>query len=733
MITRAVGRLVGGGTLAALLTVTATASQAAEPTGLACGDPATLIHQIQGSGTVFDSDYGGVQSVEAVVTAVMPGLNGFYVQEEAPDADGDAATSEGLFVFVGNASLPGISIGDLVRVTGTVRESVTAGGASSQTEISQSPVTTVCSTASQITPTDIELPLADSADLEAVEGMLVRLPQALTISEYFNFDRFGEVVLSLPKEGDDRLYTPTSVVPPGAEANALAQDNALRSILIDDGRSISNPDPAIHPGNGESFDLGNRFRGADRISAIQGVIDDSFGSYRLQPSLYGSYEAVNSRPETPNDVGGNVHVASLNVLNYFLTLRTGGSCGPAGDLNCRGASTAAELERQRTKLLATLEGLDADVVGLVELENSIAVEPAADLVAGLNALDGAGSWAYVDTGVIGNDAVRVGLIYRPAIVQPVGGFAILDASVDPRFLDNKNRPALAQTFATVASGERFTLVVNHFKSKGSSCDDVGDSDAGDGQGNCNQTRTKAAAALADWLASDPTGHGEGRTLIIGDLNAYDQEDPVALLKEQGYIDLIAAFNGEKAYSYLFDGQLGYLDHALASPALAGAVTGATVWHINADEPDILDYRTTFKKLPQQALFEDNAFRSSDHDPVIVGLDLTPPQLEVSVTPDLLWPPKHRYVEVVATVTATDETDATPLIKLLSVVSTEPDNGDDDGNTTDDVRIIDDYHFELRAERSGSGLGRAYIITYSAENAAGTSTEASATVWVPLQR
>jgi predicted extracellular nuclease len=172
--------------------------------------------------------------------------------------------------------------------------------------------------------------------------------------------------------------------------------------------------------------------------------------------------------------------------------------------------------------------------------------------------------------------------------------------------------------------------VNHLKSKGSDCNAVDDPDTGDGQGNCNLTRLAAAQALVDWLATDPTGSGDADALIIGDLNSYDKEDPIdailagaddTLATFDDYTDLVYQYQGEFAYSYLFDGQLGYLDHALASPTMAAQVTGATVWHINADEPDILDYDMSFKQDPQDALFEPNAFRSSDHDPVIVGLDL----------------------------------------------------------------------------------------------------------------
>ena len=149
----------------------------------------------------------------------------------------------------------------------------------------------------------------------------------------------------------------------------------------------------------------------------------------------------------------------------------------------------------------------------------------------------------------------------------------------------------------------------------------GDVDLGDGAGNCNLTRAAAAAALVDWRAPDPTGLGDSDVLSIGDLNAYDKEDPIVVITDAGYTDLVDAYGGEYAYSYVFDGQLGYLDHALSTPVMTSQVTSAAPWHINADEPDLLDYDTSFKQPAQQALYEDNGYRSSDHDPVVVGLAL----------------------------------------------------------------------------------------------------------------
>ena len=362
----------------------------------------------------------------------------------------------------------------------------------------------------------------------------------------------------------------------------------------------------------------------------------------------------------------------------------------------------------------------------------------------LNAVVGAGTYAYIDTGFIGTDVIKQAFIYKPATVTPVGAHAILDSSVDPRYDDSFNRPALAQTFMENSTGGVFTAVVNHLKSKGSAC--AGDPDVGDGAGNCNLTRLAAAQAMVDWLATDPTGSGDSDFLIIGDLNSYDKEDPIDAIKagpddilgtEDDYVDLVFQYQGEEAYSYVFDGQIGYLDYAMANLSLVGQITGTTVWLINADEPDLIDYDMTFKQDAQDAIYAPDPYRSSDHDPVIVGLNVCEsiaPTLEVSVTPDMLWPANHKYVEVKATVVASDNFDPDPTVTLVSVTSNEPDDADnDDGNTVDDIVIVDDYTFLLRAERSGMGTGRIYTITYMVTDDCGNQTVQSAVVTVPLNK
>jgi hypothetical protein len=581
----------------------------------ACSDPATLIHDIQGSGASSPS-IGSLVTVEGVVVGdyqnTTTQLSGFFIQEEDGQADADAATSEGVFIFDNGLGVD-VATGDVVRVKGQVAEfnNLTELGSVSQVQL--------CSSGASVTPTSVSLPVVNLSDLERYEGMLVTFPQELTVTENFSLGRFGSVDLSV----NGRLFNPTHLTTPGAAANAQQDLNNRSRIILDDANNQQNIDPTFYPTGGLS--ALNTLRSGYTLTGLIGVLEERFGSYRIQPIGPVNFAADNPRPASPGGVGGRLKVASLNVLNYFTTIDTGPDiCGPAGNLDCRGADSAQEFTRQRDKIINTLLTINPDIAGLIELENN----PSAsiqDLVDGLNAIAGAGTYSFINTGTIGTDAIKVGLIYKPATVTPVGSFAILTSAIDPLFNDTKNRPALAQSFSENGTGEVFTVAINHLKSKGSDCNDVSDPDTGDGQGNCNITRTNAATALVNWLGTDPTGSGDLDVLIIGDLNAYAMEDPITAITDAGYTNLVDTFLGQEAYSFVFQGQSGYLDHALANGSLTSQVTGVTEWHMNADEPIVLDYNVEFKSANHvTTLYDPGPFRAADHDPVIVGLELLTP-------------------------------------------------------------------------------------------------------------
>ena len=596
------------------------------------------ISEVQGTGATVA--IAGPVTVEATVTSLFEHddlVSGFFLQEEDADRDGDPATSEGIYVYCSSVCPAGLAVGDMVTVVGVAGE---FGGAS-QVDASAGSVTILSSGNNLPTATTLSLPAPGSTRAEGtfehVEGMLVMFSEKLVVSEYYWLARYGQLVLTT----GSRPYQFTHRhMPSAAGYAAFLTDLATRRIILDDGNGDQNEainppqgedEPYPYPGGGLSNT--NRFRGGDSIRDLGGVMHWALDAWRILPvpeRFDYTFTADNPRPAAPADVGGRLKVAAFNVLNYFTTIDDGTpGCGPDGGLGCRGADSAAELGRQRDKIVAAMAAIGAQVFGVVEIENNDSAS-LVDLVAGLNSAAGPDTYAYVDTGTIGSDVIKVGLIYQPRWVRPVGSHAIVDSSVDADFVDAKNRPGLIQTFEEVATGERFTVAVNHLKSKGSGCDELGDPDLRDGQGNCNRTRTAAAEALARYLATDPTSGGDPDILIIGDLNAYAREDPIRALESAGYTDLLRRFVGTDAYGYLFDGQLGYLDYALASPSLLRQVTGATGWYINADEPPLFDYsddvhdpgeRGFERKSTALPIYEANAYRSSDHDPVILGLEL----------------------------------------------------------------------------------------------------------------
>lgn len=590
----------------------------------------TQISTIQGS-TGTSPLAGSTVTLEAIVVAdLQSGMGGFFVQEEDADADADPLTSEGLFIF---NSAVNVNVGDKVRITGTVIEFSSSG--ITLTEISPASSITVLSSGNTLpTAAVLDLPVATVASLEAFEGMRVTVPETLTVTDTGTdtdgLQRFGEVLLAAAggnnePSTDARLDQFTQFHAPSVSGNAAYQaQNALRSIVLDDGSTTSYPGSYLGR-DGLPLSATNTLRGGDTVTGLTGVLDQRFGAYRIQPTQTADFDATNARPTTAPDVGGTIQVAAMNVLNYFN--------GPSFPTS-RGADTATELARQQAKIVSAILGTGAEVVGLMEIENdgfgpSSAIQT---LVNALNAATAPGTWAFINPGseTTGTDEIMVGLIYQPAAVTPVGAAATLSATQDPLFsgFSSANRPALAQTFRVNDTGGLFTPVINHLKSKGSSAGGTGDADIGDGQAASNGTRTRAAEALVDWLATDPTGQGDTDYLILGDLNAYAQEDPIKAIERgadnnAGTADDWANLIANSTYSYSFDGQWGALDHALGSASIVGQVTGATKWHINADEPVLLDYNTELGSSGTKSgtLYNADPYRASDHDPVVVGLDV----------------------------------------------------------------------------------------------------------------
>ena len=549
--------------------------------------PVTAISAVQGA-TDQSPLVDDQVTVRGTVTATFQSLEqlrGFYIQDAA--GDGDPATSDGIFV---QASSPEVASGQAVQVTGIVAEQF------GQTILGNVQELEVCGDAQTVAVTEIALTGESEPELERLEGMLVTFASPLTVTGNGDLGVFGELVLS----SDGRLFTPTDAIDPNEPDNsalgAAAQANHRRQILLDDGSDQRSPNsiPFLTEGIPP--------RAGDTVTDLTGILGFGFGSYRIYPVQPVLFDRANARTAGPADVGGSRKVAAFNVLNYFTTL---------GE---RGAETPAELDRQQQKLIAALGAIDADVVGLIELENngSVAI---GDLVGRLNVATGGGTYAALpDPAFVGDDAIKVAMIFKPDRVTPVGQAMSADPAQDPAY-GVFSRPPIGQIFET--GDQRFAVVVNHFKSKG--CGDASgvNADQGDGQGCWNASRVEQAEALLAFVEEIQAQGGVQDVLVLGDLNAYGEEDPIDALRAGGLTDLLSEHvPEEQRYSYVHEGEAGHLDHALATPTLAAKITGATLWHINADEAEALDYRDE-----NLSLFHPDPYRSSDHDPVVIGLAL----------------------------------------------------------------------------------------------------------------
>lgn len=576
------------------------------------------IYEIQGSGATSPLANQSV-TTEGVVTRLTN--TGFYMQSLV--GDNNAATSDGIFVYT--ATAPTVAVNQLVRLSGTVVEFSTGGG--TVTEIS-GPTIISANPGYTVAPTPITLPVAGG--LERYEGMLVTLTGPLTVGQNYFQARYGQLTLS----AGGRLETPTNKYRPGtAQALAMAADNAARLIVLEDGNTLQNVDPT--PFTGPTGAL----RGGDTIGSITGVIDygpttataSGPGAYRILPldNAALQYSITNPRSTTPPSVGGNLKLASFNVLNYFTTFTngqtadggTGQTCltGQSASSSCRGADSMAEFVRQQTKIVAAISAIDADALGLMEIQNNTVA--AQNLVTALNAKMGAGTYAVAPgaaAGVVGTDAIKTTIIYKAAKLSPVGSSVIDNNAIN-------SRPTVAQSFA-MPNGQRFTLVVNHLKSKGSCPSSASDPDAdqNDGQGCYNATRVAQATQLRSFVAQLQANSGSNDVLLVGDFNANGMENPITTLTDSGYVDQVGRFNSV-GYSYVFDGAVGRLDQAITSVSASSKVSAATHWHINADESLAQDYNLEFKKPACSTCavdpYQPNMFRSSDHDPVVLGMNL----------------------------------------------------------------------------------------------------------------
>ncbi len=572
----------------------------------------TTIAEIQG--TTDTSPLVGSQVVlEGVVTADQAGggYNGVYVQTEGSGDRVPAAgvASDGVFVFLTSnaANHPEVAIGDQVRVRGTVSE---FNGLTEVTIGAKADFQVCAHDATLPTPAPLGLPL-DPATRESVESMLVAPVGDFTVSEVYNTNRYGEVVLAA---GTEPAPIPTDRYRPGTpEAQALAAANKAARLLLDDGTttnlsSAGQLPPYVYPDA--------PLRVGDQVEAFAPtVLSYGFNEWRLQPTTpvtattpelqRTTFKSTNPRTPAPEEVGGDLRLASFNVLNYFVHF--------GGD--ARGADDEAGLARQEAKIVAAISALDADVVALEEIENSVRFE-ANDpqqalkrLVGALNEQDGAGTWDYVRSPAnlpapAQQDFITTAIIFKPGAVTPAGESVTIN---DESVWFNAREP-IAQTFT--AGSVTFTVVANHMKSKSSSDSATGDNaDTGDGQGAFNGDRVRQAASLTAFIDALKTSSGSDDVIVLGDFNAYTHEDPMQVFYDD---EMLAISNGEP--SYVFGGESGSLDHAVATPSLAQRVTGVDTWQINSHESFAFQYDG------HPAFYAPDPYRASDHNPKVIGLN-----------------------------------------------------------------------------------------------------------------
>lgn len=610
----------------------------------------TPIPDIQAVGAGDDSAMvGATVTTVGVVTASYPAaesglgatLDGYTIQTPGSGGawDEGRANSEALFVYAGkNGQVP--APGTCVRVTGTVGEfpaTTAKGNPQSLTQLSATGFTQVDG-CEAVAPTPVTGVPADG-QAEPYESMLLAPQGTWTITDNYQTNQYGTLALT---PGPEPLRAATDVVAPGQAARDYEAANAARVIALDDGtntnllKGTATEVPYAYLANGAPARVGYHVSFDGPV-----VLEPRHGSFVFQPtSMVAGHPdrspvtITGQRPGAPT-VGGDTRVATFNVLNYFSDLgvdeagctgypdRTGAFV-TAKKCRVRGAFSREAFANQQAKIVAAINALGADVVALEEIENPLAVGSGTDrdaslarLVEALNEAAGAGTWAYVPSPPIipaDEDVIRVAFIYKPARVSPVGSSVIHD---DPAFTGLARQP-LAQEFARVslerAAAPTFVVIANHFKSKGSVPEGApaGNADNGDGQGNANAIRVAQARALASFAAR----YADKPTLLVGDFNSYSQEDPIKALEGAGW----ARVSGAGPASYVYSGRSGSLDHVFANAAAKPLLAGVTSWAVNAQESIAFEYSRAGMNA-HLSVEADNPYRSSDHNPEIIGLTL----------------------------------------------------------------------------------------------------------------
>ena len=274
------------------------------------------------------------------------------------------------------------------------------------------------------------------------------------------------------------------------------------------------------------------------------------------------------------DVGSpRLVIVGQNMQNYLTNFQ-------ASNASC---TTQAEFDTKTTKMANVFLALNADIVTVCEAERNDQI--LGNLCAKMNDIAGTTVWTYIQDGIRYStaeageyQAIKSGYIYRSDKVTPVG------SSYSPYTSAEYKARMRIQLFKENATNEKFTLSVNHFKAKSGS----------DGGETTRMQNANNLISTLSGVSADPD------ILIMGDLNAYMGEAPIVALQNAGYEEQLVRFDPD-AYTYIYHGEQGILDHAMANAPMAAQITGASPFNINHEASSYYKY--------------------SDHDAVVVGISL----------------------------------------------------------------------------------------------------------------
>ncbi|WP_150462202.1 ExeM/NucH family extracellular endonuclease [Nesterenkonia ebinurensis] len=600
--------------------------------------------------------------------------DGFYVQEEAACGEGDYTDHQvscAIFVHQGTSwDGAGVEIGDYVEITGTVGTwNETGAQESAQLQILNGAVIEVAEPEDGVTE---PVPYVYEGFLSAEErehliGMLIEPAGDWAISDNYGLlhgepDSVGGVLRIV--DGTEPHYTATHLMAPGAEADAHLAENQAREITLGHGGrnrwasfAFDRHMPLPYLQSNDTVRIGAALTWTDHV-----ILEYRYDGWRFEPTSFlpGNPEAepveiqdTRSGAVLP-ERAGDLRLAGFNVLNYFPHLGEDepgcdyhedrhGNPTTADWCDVRGAYTEAHFQVQQARIVNTIVEMDADIVALQEIENSSHFGEDRDyahqvLVEALNAAEGDEAWDFVpvDEHPEDEDVIRNGFVYKPANVELVDslilfedGVAALDSDAlegyDLADIYSNAREPMAAVFQPVGGTDtdQFVTIVNHFKSKSCSGAEGANQDQGDGQACFNADRTAQAEAQVAFTEAIRDDRGIENFYLMGDFNSHAYEDPMRAIYDAEFGDYQNLSLGQDGYH--FGGELGALDHILASGSAAETVEQTVIWNTNAREPIALEY-SRYEASGTEGIYGTETWgsmvwRASDHDPIIADIAL----------------------------------------------------------------------------------------------------------------